>query len=652
MSTSMNFQSQKARFAVAAILVTVITLATRALFPEKQIDDAYITFRYTYNLINHGQLVWNVGAYVEGQTNLLWSLTLALVAFLFKEVPIPVVAIWLCTISFIITGLLVLQTARRVGLGILSAAILTLAFQLTPPPLAFSIGGLESAFAAMLLALALHQLVAGNTRASALSLGLLFMTRPDAAIASVTLITYDLWQHKSLSKAIRHWWPAMLLGGATEIWRLCYYGHLIPNSVTAKSIPIDYLLAYVVNGSSIPYILSMLQWPTFYLMIIAVFIAMIGLINKSEESTRLNSIYILTVVMFFAGIATLIRNGGDWMPNYRLVTQYYPIYAISIAIGLSKFQKSNRILQKFLLTLLCIPAILTSAPLFLNISSTYARANTLHSDIGIDEFYVKFINIIKNYDTHGVIISTEAAGLPLYALPNAIGHDPLGLMDPWIAENGKNIAVRYGKFDTKYTFKEIQPDIAIYHSSGYFHSTEDLEFIPQKYVIRCFKQCENPYSAGLIFLKKNSNHRWVSSLFSGLPEYQFMTFIRIYPSASQESELKLKYPVFLQYDNNLIRLTPFFPKTNSKPVSILVTSNANGYALDFEGSRCSFPVAFQVSNAKGAILQNGNLLPGDQPTIGGWQGSPHKISFKMEEGALNNYGCNILLSRIMKPSLP
>ena len=38
-------------------------------------DDAYISFRYARNLIEHGELVWNLGERVEGYTNFLHVLS-------------------------------------------------------------------------------------------------------------------------------------------------------------------------------------------------------------------------------------------------------------------------------------------------------------------------------------------------------------------------------------------------------------------------------------------------------------------------------------------------------------------------------------------------------------------------------------------------
>src|SRR6266508_797698 len=40
-------------------------------------DDAFISFVYSRNLAEHGQLVFNLGERVEGYTNFLWTVFLA-----------------------------------------------------------------------------------------------------------------------------------------------------------------------------------------------------------------------------------------------------------------------------------------------------------------------------------------------------------------------------------------------------------------------------------------------------------------------------------------------------------------------------------------------------------------------------------------------
>ena len=46
-------------------------------------DDAYISMRYAWNLVQGNGLVWNAAEYVDGYTNLLMTLLMALSIFLF-----------------------------------------------------------------------------------------------------------------------------------------------------------------------------------------------------------------------------------------------------------------------------------------------------------------------------------------------------------------------------------------------------------------------------------------------------------------------------------------------------------------------------------------------------------------------------------------
>ena len=49
-------------------------------------DDAYISFRYAQNLALHGELTYNLGERVEGYTNFLWTVLMALVLALGGEI--------------------------------------------------------------------------------------------------------------------------------------------------------------------------------------------------------------------------------------------------------------------------------------------------------------------------------------------------------------------------------------------------------------------------------------------------------------------------------------------------------------------------------------------------------------------------------------
>ncbi|MCB1866732.1 MAG: hypothetical protein KDG50_15040 [Chromatiales bacterium] len=59
-------------------LPAILAAICMASFQSFTVDDAYISFRYARNLADGHGLVYNTGEYVEGYTNLLWTLLLAL----------------------------------------------------------------------------------------------------------------------------------------------------------------------------------------------------------------------------------------------------------------------------------------------------------------------------------------------------------------------------------------------------------------------------------------------------------------------------------------------------------------------------------------------------------------------------------------------
>jgi hypothetical protein len=61
-----------------AFIIAAAVLVPHAHLFDFVTDDAYISFRYARNLALSGELVFNLGERVEGYTNFLWTVVLAL----------------------------------------------------------------------------------------------------------------------------------------------------------------------------------------------------------------------------------------------------------------------------------------------------------------------------------------------------------------------------------------------------------------------------------------------------------------------------------------------------------------------------------------------------------------------------------------------
>lgn len=122
---------------------------------------------------------------------------------------------------------------------------------------------------------------------------------------------------------------------------------------------------------------------------------------------------------------------------------------------------------------------------------------------------------------------------------------------------------------------------------------------------------------------------------------------RGYPSAADETALKLNYPLFVGYGADSARVTPFFPGANPRPVSVKLAVNGAGYRMQLQGDGCGFPVAYELTSAAGKQLAAGEYHGTAPVELSGWgaEDGAAVLAFRMADGAKNNYGCNIVVSK-------
>jgi len=146
-------------------------------------DDAYISFVYSRNLAEHGELTFNLGQPVEGYTNFLWTLVLGL-AMLVGAPPEWSSRILgtACALATLVVVFRLMERAlgRRSGW----AAVPSLLLAASSGFACWSSGGLETQLYTLLVAAALDAFVAAATAPRALRrlgvvLALASMTRPE-----------------------------------------------------------------------------------------------------------------------------------------------------------------------------------------------------------------------------------------------------------------------------------------------------------------------------------------------------------------------------------------------------------------------------------------------------------------------------------------
>ena len=220
-------------------------------------DDAYITYRYVHNLLAGDGLVWNAAPFarVDGNTDFLWSLLLALVWSTTGIEP-PTAAPWL-SLGFgagivAIVGVLAHRLVLPAWSPVAKAGLCVLVLFGTVTHrglVAYFSSGLGAAF--FLLLWFLWALVAtsphtrtrrGGPFALALLGALCAMARPEGQlIAAATLALLAAWR---LGGALRTgpWLAAsvalLLPVMAHAVWHRLYYGDWLPNTYYAKRSPL------------------------------------------------------------------------------------------------------------------------------------------------------------------------------------------------------------------------------------------------------------------------------------------------------------------------------------------------------------------------------------------------------------------------------
>lgn len=324
---------------VAGIGAAVALFLSRARNVGVVDEDAFISFRYAQNLLAGDGLVFNPGGQrVEGITNLLWTLFVAAGTWL-TGVGLPAVSVALG----LACGVLVLVLAwawvfeELAGSGVSwsfaagGALAAPLLLAVAPGFAFYAASGLEVAFFALLVTGGLYFLRVGGKLwcavVGSLLLGAAAMTRPEAALVlAFAAAAYSLWPGKDTRRRML---AAALPGGAVlvavTLWRLYYYGALIPNTAFAKAGGFE-----VVQRWGWPYVVEVAGQNWFHL---AWLLALAG--AASHRGFLKRNLAVLCVVPVWA--AYIVYVGGDYMPFGRFVLPMLPVlYILAVAgVGLA-----------------------------------------------------------------------------------------------------------------------------------------------------------------------------------------------------------------------------------------------------------------------------------------------------------------------------
>ena len=311
----------------AAFLVLALAAAAMAWMAVYQVDDAFIVYRYAWNLAHGAGFVFNPGERVEGVTCFLWTLLLAPVAMTGPVLPrVAPVLTALCGLGVL---LLVLRRSGSVAAMVLLGTI--------PAFLYWSVGALETMPFTLLVAAAVGdhaREVEDATRfpRSAVWLGLAVLTRPETPVIAAALGLDRLArQRHDLAK-----WAGVLLAFIVPflLFRRLYFGDWLPNTYYAKTGgPFAERLAlgvdYVAQGAA-SLVLSF--GATGPVVTVAGVVLVIALLVFAWRTRRLRP----EALAVAAVAAACVFEGGDWMTLQRLAVPALPALAVIGAAALPR----------------------------------------------------------------------------------------------------------------------------------------------------------------------------------------------------------------------------------------------------------------------------------------------------------------------------
>ena len=303
-------------------------------FFDFTVDDAFITYRYSENLVNNYELTFNVGEKINAMTSPFHSLFLSILFYIFKNTVLSnkIVSLFLLFFStYLILSHIQLKTNLKIMLVIL------ILFQ--PCIVLWTFGGLETIFLLFSITLTVVSIMELkiykniNFYLIYFIIGISFLIRYDSILFNIPILIYLYFQ---MTKLRQYLISTLMVIALPLIWltiSMQYYGDLLPTSFYGKPPSFNYYNLL----ENFKYI--------FYNLIIVGIIPIILLLLWSFKS-ELNSINnkLLNYWWLLSGILIQLLYGltmatTHMMFSFRFFVPYLPI---TILLLFKLFENKNR----------------------------------------------------------------------------------------------------------------------------------------------------------------------------------------------------------------------------------------------------------------------------------------------------------------------
>jgi len=432
-------------FALGLLVLAATAVAWRLRFVQ---DDAYISFRYAENLAAGRGLVWNSVAAsgslaepTEGYTNFLWTVAMGALMAVGAE---PVAASYVLGLAaFAVTLAFTYKLGTRMlgsrGLGLWAVVLLGTNYSF----LCFATGGMETQWQACLFAASFYLFVRGAqeqawpiARLVALSmlLAAAVLTRLDSAllvaVVGAATLLLGAWarlpRREMLRKAAALALPFGAVVGGWGLWKLAYYGNLLPNTYAVKVASVSpfgtagvrYLQAFLLSYCLVPF-------------------PLLGLLAARRRPTRSDVPWLSLAAIVGLWCLYIVRIGGDFI-EFRFLVPVLP-FAFVLILGVVFKVIQQRGVRAALLALVLFGSVQHAA--------TFGRALRMGAIANRAELRAPLTDPSSDWVGIGKVLGRAFAGAPqplIAVMPaGAIPYfsrlpaiDMLGLNDRWVARHG------------------------------------------------------------------------------------------------------------------------------------------------------------------------------------------------------------------------
>jgi hypothetical protein len=403
-------------------------------------DDAFISFRYAENLIHGLGLVYNAGERVEGYSNFLWTLWIALGMRLGATPERWSIAWGVFFYAGTIAALALDHLARGRRARSL-AALAPLAAWLAaahPDWQIWATSGLETSLFTFLVTVAYLSAIrvewgVRGLLGSGLAFALVALTRPDGPLFFGVAAVWVLWARGPRLASLAAFAGAFLVVWAPYVaWKVAYYGDFLPNTYYAKSAAI----AWWEQG----WIYVSFYFERYWALALAVPLALVAFAKRGSRGDRESGDasareLVLALALALAYIVYVTRVGGDFM-YARLLIPATPLLILALTRAL-EILLARRALVQWAAAAAAVAAVsLTPSPLgdaeirngIVDESSIYvhaALAKTKRESLILRRYF-------EGLPVRIAIVGSQAA-LAYYARPAVAIECGAGLTDRWIA---------------------------------------------------------------------------------------------------------------------------------------------------------------------------------------------------------------------------